>query len=217
MAYLVVETPLFCVIDLYLSTIFRAAKGSSSIRSWSPYTWSNRQFSKGKLKRYAIHADRFGSVFIHKRQVDLCVVVSTSFQWNSSLTEKKNPPFLQSQRTTLLLPHPQNNCTSNPVFKKRNIQNANFYLLERNSLATYHTLQGLNLCVWLVNTLTSTADWFSDNMHLSTSRYLRTMWKEFKHSLKQTLVGQERVTNPWERLRGRLGFGWLRRWSRFHC
>ena len=40
------------------------------------------------------------------------------------------------------------------------------------------------------------SDWFSDDLHMSSSWYLRTIGKEFKHSIQQTLVGQERVTNP---------------------
>ena len=51
--------------------------------------------------------------------------------------------------------------TSNPAFTERNIQKVNAYLLysrqEQKSLFTYHTLQSLCVCVWLVNTLTSTA------------------------------------------------------------
>ena len=51
--------------------------------------------------------------------------------------------------------------TSHPAFTERNIQRANAYLLysrqEQKSLVTYHTLQSLYVCVWLVNTLTSTA------------------------------------------------------------
>ena len=50
--------------------------------------------------------------------------------------------------------------TSNPAFTERNIQKANAYLLdsrpEQKSLVTYHTLPSLYVCVWLVNTLTST-------------------------------------------------------------
>ena len=49
--------------------------------------------------------------------------------------------------------------TSNPTFTERNI--ANGYLLdsrlEQKSLVTYLTLPSLYVCVWLVNTLTSTA------------------------------------------------------------
>ena len=51
--------------------------------------------------------------------------------------------------------------TSNPAFTERNIQKPNAYLLdsrpEQKSLVTYHTLQSVYVCVWLVNTLTSTA------------------------------------------------------------
>ena len=52
--------------------------------------------------------------------------------------------------------------TSNPAVTKRNKQNSNAYILninscrEVNSLVTYHTLPSLYVCVWLVNTLTST-------------------------------------------------------------
>ena len=105
--------------------------------------------------------------------------------------------------------------TSNPAFTERNIQKANAYLLysrqEQKSLVTYHTLQSLYVCVWLVNTLTSTAPIGSpiistsfpglsptrpterrragrrepwergcDNLHVISSRYLRTIEKEFK-------------------------------------
>ena len=49
--------------------------------------------------------------------------------------------------------------TSNPAFTE--IQQPIAYLLisrlEQKSLVTYHTLQSLYVCVWLVNTLTSTA------------------------------------------------------------
>ena len=51
--------------------------------------------------------------------------------------------------------------TSNPAFTERNIQKANAYLLdsrpEQKSLVTYDTLPSLYVCVWLVNTLSSTA------------------------------------------------------------
>ena len=51
--------------------------------------------------------------------------------------------------------------TSNPAFTEKNMHKANAYLLnsrqEQKSLVTYHTLQSLYVCVWLVNTLTSTA------------------------------------------------------------
>ena len=50
---------------------------------------------------------------------------------------------------------------SNPAFTERNIQKPNAYLLnsrlEQKYLVTYHTLPSFYVCVWLLNTLTSTA------------------------------------------------------------
>ncbi|CAH3164372.1 unnamed protein product [Porites lobata] len=36
---------------------------------------------------------------------------------------------------------------------------------EQKSLVTYHTLQSLYVCVWLVNTDFNSANWISDNLH----------------------------------------------------
>ena len=51
--------------------------------------------------------------------------------------------------------------TSNQAFTERNIQKLNPYPLdsrpEQKSLVMYHTLQSLNVRVWLVNTLTPSA------------------------------------------------------------
>ena len=49
--------------------------------------------------------------------------------------------------------------TSNPAFTEIQQPIALYLLdsrLEQKSLVTYHTLQSLYVCVWLVNTLTST-------------------------------------------------------------
>ena len=80
--------------------------------------------------------------------------------------KKKILPFDQFYKVTPPLHHPKNKfmsklMPSNPAFTERNIQKANAYLLysrqEQKSLVTYHTLQSLYVCVWLVHTLTSTA------------------------------------------------------------
>ena len=130
---------------------------------------------------------------------------------------KKILPFVQSYKVTPPLHHPKNDFMSKwnliqPL--QREIYNA--YLLysrqEQKSLVTYHTLQSLYVCVSLVNTLISTrADWISDNLHEISSRYLRTMGKEFNFQFSRRSWGKNRscgvsrgVTNPWERLRGRL-------------
>ena len=51
--------------------------------------------------------------------------------------------------------------TFNPAFTERKIQKANAYPLdsrpEQKSLVMYRTLPSLYVCVWFVNTLTSTA------------------------------------------------------------
>ena len=51
--------------------------------------------------------------------------------------------------------------TSNSALTERNIQKPNAYLLnsrpEQKYLVTYHTLPSFYVCVWLLNTLTSTA------------------------------------------------------------
>ena len=98
--------------------------------------------------------------------------------------------------------------TSNPAFTERNIQKSNAYLLysrqEQKSFVAYHTLQSLYVCVSLVNTLISTrADWICDNLHEISSRYLRTMGKEFNFQFSRRSWGRNRscgvsrgVTNP---------------------
>ena len=77
---------------------------------------------------------------------------------------KKILSFVQLQSNpTVALPKEQlyEKMTSNPAFTERNLQKSNAYLLEsrpeQKSLVTYHTLPSLYVCVWLVNTLTSTA------------------------------------------------------------
>ena len=90
--------------------------------------------------------------------------------------------------------------TSNPAFTERNIQKANAYLLysrqEQKSLVTYHTLQSLYVCVWLVNTDFNSANWISDNLHVICSRYLRTMGKEFIFQFSRRSWGRNACRTP---------------------
>ena len=75
--------------------------------------------------------------------------------------------------------------TSNPVITERNIQKANAYLLcsrqEQKSLVTHHTLQSsvVRMCLACQHFDLNSADWISDNLHVISSRYLRTRGKEF--------------------------------------
>ena len=75
---------------------------------------------------------------------------------------KKILPFVQSYKVTPLLHHPKNNCMSKwhliqplrrEIYKKPTLIS---YVLVR-SKNLWSRLQSLYVCVWLVNTLTSTA------------------------------------------------------------
>ena len=82
-----------------------------------------------------------------------------------TITCEKNSAFFSVLQGNCAVASPKEQLneqmTSNPAFTERNIQKANAYLLysrqEQKSLVSYHTLQSLYVCVWLVNTLTSTA------------------------------------------------------------
>ena len=72
--------------------------------------------------------------------------------------------------------------TSNPAFRERNLQKSNAYLLESRPYqnlwsritlyrsCTYVACQHFNF---------NSADWISDNLHVISSSYLRTMGKEY--------------------------------------
>ena len=78
---------------------------------------------------------------------------------------KKILPFVQSYKVTPPLHHPKNNFMSKwhliQPLQREIYKKPNAYLLdscpEQKSLVTYHTLRSLYVCVWLVNTLNSTA------------------------------------------------------------
>ena len=88
----------------------------------------------------------------------------------SALLQNNNVPKKNSAFCSVLQDNPAvaspkeqlyEQMTSNPASTERNIQKPNASLLdcrpEQKSLVTYHTLRSLYVCVWLVNTLTSTA------------------------------------------------------------
>ena len=67
---------------------------------------------------------------------------------------------------------------------------------EQKSLVTYHTLPSLHVCVWLVNTLTSTAPIGSSVISMYLQLIFANNGKGIYLSVQQTLVGRERVTDP---------------------
>ena len=73
---------------------------------------------------------------------------------------KKILPYVQLQSNPAVAsPREQlyEQMTSNPVFTERNIQKANACLLYSHLYIPKQNLPSLYVCVWLVNTLTSTA------------------------------------------------------------
>ena len=92
--------------------------------------------------------------------------------------------------------------TSNPVFTDRNIQRANAYLLcsrqEQKSLVTHHTLQSsvVRMCLACQHFDFNSADWISDNLHVISSRYLRTMGKEFIFQFSRRSWGRNAWRTP---------------------
>ena len=93
--------------------------------------------------------------------------------------------------------------TSNPAFTEREIYKKPTlisYNLARNkkSLVTYYTLRNLYVCVWLVNTLTSTPPIGSsnNNLHVISSLYLRTVGKEFIFQFSRRSWGRNARDEP---------------------
>ena len=89
----------------------------------------------------------------------------TSALLQNNNVSKKNSAFCSVVQDNPAVASPKEQLyeqmTSNPASTERNIQKPNASLLdcppEQKSLVTYHTLRSLYVCVWLVNTLTSTA------------------------------------------------------------
>ena len=117
---------------------------------------------------------------------------------------KKILPFVQSCKVSPPLHHPKNNFMSKwhliQPLKREIYKKPNAYLLdscpEQKSLVTYHTLPSLYVCVWLVNTLTSTAPIGSPIICMWSPTDICEQWERNSLSVKQTLVGQEAWRTP---------------------
>ena len=114
---------------------------------------------------------------------------------------KKILPFVQSYKVTPPLHHPKNNFMSKwhliqplqrEIYKKPTL--ISYILVRSKNLVTYHTLQSLYVCVWLVNTLTSTAPIWSPIICMRAGRRdepLRTpVWEANSISLSSSNVGK---------------------------
>ena len=122
----------------------------------------------------------------------------TSASVQNNNVSKKNSAFCSVLQDNPAVASPKEQLyeqmTSNPASTERNIQKPNASLLdcrpEQKSLVTYHTLRSLYVCVWLVNTLTSTAP------TVITSWYLRTMGKEFLFRFRRRPWGRNAWRTP---------------------
>ena len=84
--------------------------------------------------------------------------------------------------------------TSNPAFKERNIQKANAYLLySRQEQKIFghvsHSTELVRMCLACQHFDFNSADWISDNLHVISSRYLRTLGKQFIFRFSRRLWG----------------------------
>ena len=90
--------------------------------------------------------------------------------------------------------------TSNLAFTERNIQKANAYLLDsrpEQKSFTYHTSTELVCkCLACQQFDINSADWISDNLHVISSWYLRTMGKEFIFRFSRRSWGRNAWRTP---------------------
>ena len=124
-------------------------------------------------------------------------------------------PFIQLQgNPAVASPKEQlyEQVTSNPVLTERNILKAKAYLLdsrpEQKSLVTYYTLPSFYVCVWLVNTLTSTAIG-SPIICMRSPADICEQWERDLSFSSADVSGARTCDEPYERLRGRLYFEWF--------
>ena len=129
------------------------------------------------------------------------------------LSVKKKFYLLFSYKVAPPLHHPKNNFMSKSSlhrekYTKRQRLSPRFSSGAKIFGHVYHTLPSLYVCVWLVNTFTPTAPIGSPIICVWSPADICVYGKDIYLSVQQTLVRQERVTNP---LRGRLIPGQLRR------
>ena len=117
---------------------------------------------------------------------------------------KKILPFVQSYKVTPPLHHPKNNFMSKwhliqplqrEIYKKPML--ISYYSRqEQKSLVMYHTLQSLYVCVWLVNTLTSTAPIGSPIICMWSPADICEQWDEFVFQFSRCSWGRNAWRTP---------------------
>ena len=116
---------------------------------------------------------------------------------------KKILPFVQSYKVNPPLHHPKNNFMSKrhlikplprEIYKMPTL--ISYILVRSKNLWSRITLYKAYVCVWLVNTLTSTATIVSPIIWCDLQPIFANNGKGIYLSVQQTFVLQERVTNP---------------------
>ena len=147
--------------EILCLTLWLQKRSERSHERWRPYSFRTN---------YSVNSQAF--ILVATLRISLKKITSeVKFaERKSALLQnnnvwKKNSTFCSVLQGNSAVASPKEQLyeqmTPNPAFTERNIQKANAYLLcscqEQKSLVTYHALQSLYVCVWFVNTLTSTA------------------------------------------------------------
>ena len=118
--------------------------------------------------------------------------------------KNKIQPFVQLQRTIASLPHQKNTLMSNwhliQHLQRKICKNWTFisYILVRGKTLWSHNThyRACTSCLACQHFDFNSTDWFSHNLHMSSSWYLWTMGKESNQLFQQTFVEQKHATNP---------------------
>ena len=152
-----------CTLDL---ENFRARLSSridqKDPERWRPYTFRTNY----SINSHAFVLETALTISLKNLPYRFNFLNGSRLYYKTIKCEKKILPFVQLQRTTPPLPHPQNTSMSKwhlvqplqrETHTKRQPLSPKYSCPELNSLITYHTLPSLNVCVWLVNIWTLTA------------------------------------------------------------
>ena len=120
---------------------------------------------------------------------------------------KKILPFVGSCLCSVLQGNPavaspkeklNEQMTSNPAFTEKNIQRLSPRFSSGSKIFGHvlHSTELVRTCLACQNFDFNSSDWISDNLHVITSWYLRTMGKEFIFQFSRRLWGRNALRTP---------------------
>ena len=124
-----------------------------------------------------------------------------------TFAERKSALLQNNKLRKKILPFVQLQCTIPPLPHQKNTFMSSWHLIrclqreicKKQTHISYILVQGKTLCTSCLACQHfdfNSTDWFSHNLHMSFSWYLRTMGKEFNRLFQQTFVGQKHATKP---------------------